>query len=218
MTIKEFIARTDQHKIVPVFYHADVDTAVAVVDAAYTGGVRTFEFVNRGENALAIFKQLMGQLTRWPGLAIGIGTIYDLPTASKFIDAGATFVVSPCLVDTVAAHCSKHQIAYIPGIATIKEAFDAQSLGCGMIKIFPANVIGSAFAKAVSSVLPTLAIMPTGGVEPTIEGLREWFNAKVNCVGMGSQLFDKDKINKKDYSGLSNDIKTAIQNAESLNK
>jgi len=217
MTIKEFIARTDQHKIVPVFFHKELDTVIEVVDASYKGGVRTFEFVNRGDNAPETFQELMVQKHRWPDLEIGIGTIYDLKSARMYLDMGASFVVSPCLIEEVASHCSQHQFAYIPGVATIKEAHTALSLGCEMVKIFPANVIGSAFAKALSSVLPTIAVMPTGGIEPSIEGLKEWFDVNVNCVGMGSQLFDKNKISNKDYPGLSNDILNAVENAKSLN-
>ncbi|KQC33808.1 ketohydroxyglutarate aldolase [Nonlabens sp. YIK11] len=213
MNIETFISRTDQHTIVPVFYHGDLQTCIDVVNAAYDGGVRTFEFVDRGANAIDTFKELMNRKSRWPDLEIGIGTIYDLQTAKEYINLGAAFVVSPCLVDEVAIHCRDHDVSYIPGIATIKEAFDASTLGCKMIKIFPANVIGSAFAKAITSVLPQLAIMPTGGIEPTANGLKEWFDAGVNCVGMGSQLFDKNKISKKDYVGLSNDIVEAINNA-----
>lgn len=216
MTIQHFISRTNTHKIVPVFYHKDLQTSIEVVNAAYNGGVRTFEFVNRGDNAIDIFKELINQKDRWPDLEIGIGTIYDLPTAKDFIDLGAAFVVSPCLVEEIATYCTKKDIAYIPGVATIKEAFTANQLGCQMIKIFPANVIGSAFAKALSSVLSELAIMPTGGIEPSQQGLKEWFDAGVNCVGMGSQLFDKNKISNKDYVGLSNDIAIAVKTANSV--
>ena len=186
--------------------------------ASYDGGVRTFEFVNRGSNAAETFKALIELKDKWPDLEIGIGTIYDLDTAKKFIDLGAAFVVSPCLVEDVATYCRDQQVAYIPGIATIKEAFNATQLGCKMIKIFPANVIGSAFAKAITSVLSELAIMPTGGIEPSTDGLKEWFDAGVNCVGMGSQLFDKNKISNKDYKGLSNDIAEAIKNASLIKK
>ena len=216
MTILEFITRTEEHKIVPVFYHSDLETCIEVVNASYQAGVRTFEFVNRGENAADIFKTLIEQIERWPDLEIGIGTIYNKESAQLFIDLGASFVVSPCMVERVASYCNEKNVAYIPGIGTIKEAYDATQMGCQMIKIFPANVIGSAFAKALSSVLSEIAIMPTGGIEPSTQGLKEWFASGVNCVGMGSQLFDKSKILNKDYSGLSNDISKAIQNANLL--
>ena len=68
----------------------------------------------------------------------------------------------------------------------------------------------SAFAKAVKSVLPHLAIMPTGGITPDVDSLEKWFNAGVNCVGMGSQLFDKTKIKKSDFTGLQKDIAKAV--------
>lgn len=216
MNITDFIRRTQDHKIVPVFYNDDLETCKKVVQASYDAGVRTFEFVHRGTSAPQIFEQLLAQISEWPDLVIGIGTIYDKEAAIKYIDMGASFVVSPCLVEEVATYCAQAGVAYIPGIATIKEAFNAKSLGCQMIKIFPASVIGFAFAKALKSVMPDIAVMPTGGIEPTIDGLKPWFSANVNCVGMGSQLFDKNKISKKDYLGLSIDITEAIKNADLL--
>lgn len=218
MNITEFIQRTEAHKIVPVFYDQDLETCIDVVNASYQGGVRTFEFVDRGSNAIEIFKSLMDNMKRWPDLIIGIGTIYDLNVCKQYIEQGAAFIVSPCLVEEVAVYCKEVDVAYIPGVGTIKEAFNASQLGCQMVKIFPANVIGSAFAKALTSVLQNIAIMPTGGIEPTVEGLDNWLSAGVNCIGMGSQLFDKNKIRNKQYGKLSEDISLAIKNAHVLKK
>lgn len=218
MTNKEFIAYTVQHKIVPVYYHDDVEVVINVVQASYDGGVRIFEFVNRGASGLDTFKQVVAHFKNLGDLKIGIGTIYDSSTAQQFIDAGAQFVVSPGLVDELANYCYQKNVAYIPGVATITEAIKAMHLNCELIKLFPANVIGSAFAKAVKSVMPQLSIMPTGGVEPTQESLKNWFDAGVNCVGMGSQLFNKAQIQNGDYHALSNDISSAITIAATLHK
>lgn len=213
MDITQFIQLTKSHKIVPVFFHQDANVVINTIEASYKGGVRIFEFVNRGLNGLETFKTIIPYFNKYEDLVIGVGTIYDSKTAAQFVEAGAQFIVSPGLVPELANYCVQNNIAYIPGIATITEATTAMHLGCEMIKIFPANVIGSAFAKAVKSVLPQLAIMPTGGINPTENGLSEWFNAGVNCVGMGSQLFDKLKINNGDFKGLELDIEKAVKTA-----
>jgi len=210
MKIKDFITLTDNHKIVPVFFNENVTVTIQTMEAAYQGGVRIFEFVNRGSNGIDTFKEAVKYFEKYSDYVIGVGTIYDSTTAQKFIEAGAQFIVSPGLVQELGSYCVTNDIAYIPGIATITEATSAMHLGCKMIKLFPANIIGSAFAKAVKSVLPHLAIMPTGGITPDVDSLEKWFNTGVNCVGMGSQLFDKTKIKKSDFTGLQKDIAKAV--------
>lgn len=210
MTSTAFIELTKDHKIVPVFYHSSADVTIKTMQAAYDGGVRIFEFVNRGENALKNFKEAVTHFQKYNDFILGIGTIYDSSTAHKFLESGAQFIVSPGLVPELATYCLNNNVAYIPGVATITEATTAMHLGSQMIKLFPANVIGCAFAKAVKSVLPQLNIMPTGGIRPNQEDLYKWFESGVNCVGMGSQLFDKEKIRKQDFASLSSDIKQAV--------
>lgn len=217
MEINKFISLTEDHKIIPVFYHENSDIVINTIQASYDGGIRIFEFVNRGTNGLEIFKIISNHFSNHTDLIIGVGTIYDSITAKEFVELGAQFIVSPGLVIELGEYCNKNKVAYIPGVATITEVITAKQLGCEMIKIFPANVIGSAFAKAVKSVMPSIAIMPTGGIEPSKSSLSEWFNAGVNCVGMGSQLFDKKKINQGDFSSLRNDIANAIAIVKSLN-
>jgi 2-dehydro-3-deoxyphosphogluconate aldolase/(4S)-4-hydroxy-2-oxoglutarate aldolase len=216
MDTNQFIALTEEHKIVPVFYHENSDVVIKTIQASYDGGIRIFEFVNRGANGLEIFKIIINHFSMQTDLIIGVGTIYDSSTAKEFVELGAQFIVSPGLVTELGQYCIDNRVAYIPGVATITEVITAKQLGCDMIKIFPANVIGSAFAKAVKSVMPSIAIMPTGGIEPTESSLSEWLNAGVNCVGMGSQLFDKKKIAKSDFSGLREDISKAITIINSL--
>jgi len=218
MDTKNFIKLTEDHKIVPVFFNENSDVVIKTIQASYNGGVRIFEFVNRGTNGLETFKKVSKHFSDLTDLILGVGTIYDSQTAQTFIESGAQFIVSPGLVIELGEYCKENNVAYIPGVATITETITAMHLGCEMIKIFPANVIGSAFAKAVKSVMPHLAIMPTGGVEPTSDSMGEWFKAGVNCVGMGSQLFDKQKISSGDFEGLEKDISIAVEVAKTINK
>ena len=84
--------------IVPVFYHADVEVAKKVVKACYDGGIRAFEFTNRGDGAYKVFEQLIAFVrVECPEMALGAGTILDAPTAGQYLQMGADFLVSPCL-------------------------------------------------------------------------------------------------------------------------
>ncbi|NVO31852.1 beta/alpha barrel domain-containing protein [Hymenobacter lapidiphilus] len=186
----EALARMLQAPLVPVFYHADIEHAKQIVQACYAGGVRVFEFTNRGDNALPVFRQLR-EFARHecPELLLGIGTVYDAKTAEAFIAAGSDFVVQPVTTADVAATCQHHDVAWVPGVLTPNEIFQAIQLGAELVKIFPGNLVGPDYVKAIHGPMPQMKIMVTGGVEPTLESLTAWFAGGVSCVGIGSQLF-----------------------------
>ena len=97
--------------IVPVFFNSDVEIAKNVVKACYEGGIRAFEFTNRGDFAIEVFKELSKYvLAECPGLILGAGTILDAPTAALYIQMGANFIVSPSLNPEVAKLCNRHGI------------------------------------------------------------------------------------------------------------
>jgi 2-dehydro-3-deoxyphosphogluconate aldolase/(4S)-4-hydroxy-2-oxoglutarate aldolase len=179
-----------ENPLVPVFFHPDIETCKTVLKATYDGGVRVFEFTNRGENALEVFSELTKYAKQnCSGLIIGIGTIFNAESAQQFIDAGADFVVQPFTTPEVGEVCKKNNIVWIPGTMTVTEIQNATVLGAEIVKIFPGNVLGSAYIKSLRGPLPKTKIMVTGGVEPTEASIKEWFGAGVNAVGLGSQLF-----------------------------
>lgn len=179
-----------QHPIVPVFYHPDAGQAQAIVQACYDGGLRVFEFTNRGEQALAVFTQLVSYVReKCPDMAIGIGTILTPADAETFLDAGADFVVQPVTTAAVGAVCQQRNVPWMPAGSTLNEIYQAVQLGAAVVKVFPGNVVGPDFIKAIKGPMPALKLMVTGGVEPTGESLTAWFRAGVLAVGMGSQLF-----------------------------
>lgn len=196
--------------MIPVFYHADVEIAKAVLDATYKGGIRVFEFTNRGENAFQVFTQLLKHAAQYPDLMLGIGTVMSADVTRKYLDAGAHFIVSPILKPEMAPVCHQQNTLWIPGCATLTEIVTAKDLGAKVIKIFPGSVLGPGFVAAVMPVVPGLQLMPTGGVEPTESNLSAWFKAGVVCVGMGSQLITKDIIEKKNWDLLQQKVAEAF--------
>ncbi|WPR74469.1 bifunctional 4-hydroxy-2-oxoglutarate aldolase/2-dehydro-3-deoxy-phosphogluconate aldolase [Algoriphagus sp. NG3] len=202
--------------MIPVFNHADIEVAKGVLDASYKAGIRVFEFTNRATNSLEVFRELCTYASRYPDMVMGIGTIFTAKDADAFIDAGADFIVSPALIPELAVFCNSKEVFWIPGCATMSEIFQAKKLGATLVKAFPGNVVGSAFVAAAKSVYSELHIMPTGGVEPTKENLKEWFDAGVHCVGMGSQLFKKDWIKNQQFDLLENKIADTLQLIKNL--
>ncbi|PZX59613.1 2-dehydro-3-deoxyphosphogluconate aldolase/(4S)-4-hydroxy-2-oxoglutarate aldolase [Algoriphagus ratkowskyi] len=207
----EMLQAMSETGMIPVFNHVDIEVAKGVLDASYKAGIRVFEFTNRATNSLEVFKELYNYAGKYPDMVMGIGTIFTREDANAFIEVGADFIVSPALIPELAVHCNSKNVFWIPGCATMSEIFQAKKLGATLVKAFPGNVVGSAFVAAAKSVYPELHIMPTGGVEPTEENLKEWFDAGVHCVGMGSQLFKKDWIKNQQYDLLEDKIAETLK-------
>lgn len=183
-----------KHQLVPVFYHEDAQWCMEVIAACYQQGIRIFEFTNRGANALQTFEQLHAfQQAQGNEMLLGAGTIFTRQEAAGFIAAGAAFIVSPCFVQEVWDVCRHHQILYLPGCMTVKEIFEANKAGCGMVKVFPGPVVGPAFVKAVTAVLPDVKYMVTGGVSQ--QNMPEWLAAGAHAVGASAlQNIEKGRL------------------------
>jgi 2-dehydro-3-deoxyphosphogluconate aldolase/(4S)-4-hydroxy-2-oxoglutarate aldolase len=199
---ESMLTKIKHSRIIPVFYHQDVEVAKSVMEACYNGGLRVFEFTNRGENAYDVFLKLKEFAQRFPDLSLGIGTIMDSTAAELFVTADADFIVSPILSPEVAKVCTRHKKFWIPGCGTLTEIVNAKNAGAELIKVFPGSVLGPKFISSVLAVVPDLKLMPTGGVEPTTENLKAWFDAGVYCVGIGSQLISKAIIEGKRWKEL----------------
>ncbi|MBP5381528.1 MAG: bifunctional 4-hydroxy-2-oxoglutarate aldolase/2-dehydro-3-deoxy-phosphogluconate aldolase [Bacteroidaceae bacterium] len=194
--------------MVPVFYHKDAEVAKKVIKACYDGGVRAFEFTNRGDFAQEVFAECVKFAAKeCPELAMGVGSVVDAPTAAMYIQLGACFVVGPLFSPEIAPVCNRRLIPYCPGCMTVSEIGKAQELGCDLTKVFPGDVVGPNLVKGMLAPMPWSKIMVTGGVSPDAENLTKWFKAGVFCVGMGSKLFPKDRIEAQDWQYITDKCK-----------
>lgn len=205
--------------MVPVFYHEDIETAKAVAKACHEGGVRAFEFTNRGDFAHEVFGELVKFANReLPGTIIGVGSVVDPGTAALYIQLGANFVVGPLFNPAIAPVCNRRLIPYCPGCGSVSEIGAAQELGCDLCKVFPGDVLGPAFVKGLRAPMPWSQIMVTGGVRPTRENLEGWFKAGVTCVGMGSNLFPKDVMEAGDWGKITELCRSALEIIKEVRK
>ena len=197
--------------MIPIFYHSDTETAKNVVKACYLGGVKAFEFTNRGDFAHEVFGELNKYVAKeCPGLILGAGSIIDAPTASLFIQLGANFIVGPLFNPEIAKVANRRLIPYMPGCGSASEVGFAQEAGCDVCKIFPGDVLGSNFVKGLKAPMPWSLLMVTGGVKPEEANLKAWFEAGVTCVGMGSNLFPKEVIAAKDWGTITEQCKNVL--------
>ena len=187
--------------LVPVFYNPCVETSKAVLKACYDGGIRVFEFTNRGDFAHEVFSELVKYANaELPGMILGVGSIIDAPTAALYLQEGANFVVGPLFNPAIAPICNRRCVPYIPGCGSATDVGMAQVAGCDIFKAFPGDVLGPAFVKGVKAPMPWTQILVTGGVKPEAENLKAWFKAGASCVGMGSNLFPKDVVKAGDWA------------------
>ncbi|MDE6267809.1 MAG: bifunctional 4-hydroxy-2-oxoglutarate aldolase/2-dehydro-3-deoxy-phosphogluconate aldolase [Muribaculaceae bacterium] len=197
--------------MVPVFYHKDAETAKQVVKACYDGGVRAFEFTNRGDFAHEVFAEVVKFAAKeCPEMAIGVGSVVDPGTASLYMQLGASFVVGPLFNPEVAKVCNRRLVPYTPGCGSVTEVGMAQESGCQVVKLFPGDVLGPKMVKGLMAPMPWSKLMVTGGVEPTEDNLTAWVKAGVYCVGMGSKLFPKDRVAAGDWQYVSDKCRESL--------
>lgn len=198
--------------MVPVFFNSDVEVCKHVIKACYDGGVRVFEFTNRGDFAHEIFSTL----SHWaaescPELILGAGTVIDAPTAVLYMQMGANFIVGPNFNPAIAEVCNRRLVPYCPGCGSVSEINNAQAVGCDVTKVFPAgNVGGPSFVKNVLAPLRWSNIMVTGAVSPDEENLTAWIKNGVFCVGMGSKLFPKEDIAASNWQAITDRCKQSL--------
>ncbi|HOO19450.1 MAG TPA: bifunctional 4-hydroxy-2-oxoglutarate aldolase/2-dehydro-3-deoxy-phosphogluconate aldolase [Paludibacteraceae bacterium] len=205
--------------IVPVFYNSNVETAKNVVKACYEGGIRAFEFTNRGEFAHEVFNEVVKYAEKeCPEMIMGVGSVVDAPTAALYIQLGANFVVGPLFNPDVAKVCNRRLILYVPGCGSVTEIGFAQEAGCDLCKVFPGEVLGPTFVKALKAPMPWSNLMVTGGVKPEENNLKSWFDAGVMCVGMGSNLFPTEMIKANNWQGITNLCITSLSIIQGLKK
>ena len=197
--------------IVPVFYNADLEVSKNVLKACYEGGIRAFEFANRGDFAHEVFEEVVKfAAVECPEMALGVGSVVDPATAALYIQLGACFVVGPLFNPEISKICNRRLVPYTPGCGSVSEVGAAQETGCDLCKIFPGDVLGTKLVKGLMAPMPWSKLMVTGGVSPDEENLTSWIKAGVFCVGMGSKLFPKDVVAAGNWQAVTDKCREAL--------
>ena len=208
----EIAIKMKESGLVPLFYHQDEELVKQVLKAVYKGGARFFEFTHRGEFAHEVFANLLKfSREECPEMILGVGSVVDAGTASLYMNLGAEFVVSPVIREDVAKVCNRRKVLYLPGCGSLTEISQAEELGCEILKLFPAAVLGPGFVKAIKGPQPWTSIMPSGGVSLEEENITAWFIAGVTCVGMGSALIPKNMVENSDFESIKNNVAKVLK-------
>jgi 2-dehydro-3-deoxyphosphogluconate aldolase/(4S)-4-hydroxy-2-oxoglutarate aldolase len=190
--------RPAQQRVTP---EKSLDSAAethAAVDCLFEAGFRSFEITLTTPGAIDLLAQLRARLG--PEVAIGAGTVLDLDAARRCIDAGAQFLVSPCIVPGLAAFAHEHGCAALIGGFTPTEVLAAHREGADIVKLFPASVGGPGQLAALRAVFPQIRLCPTGGV--SLDNMAAWFAAGAALVGVGNNLLDRKALASGDRAAV----------------
>jgi 2-dehydro-3-deoxyphosphogluconate aldolase/(4S)-4-hydroxy-2-oxoglutarate aldolase len=170
--------------LVAVIRAENPNQAERIAEVCALGGVGALEITFTVPEANRVIEHLAKQVSNQ--ILLGADTVLDPETARIAILAGVHFVVSPSLNPGTARLCNRYQIPYMPGAGTIREVVEAMECGADIVKIFPGEILGPAFVKAVKGPLPQAQLMPTGSV--ILENVADWISAGSLAVGVGGNL------------------------------
>jgi len=173
-----------KHRIVAVMRASSVEEAKEKALAVFEGGVRMIEITFTVPDADKVIREI--SFLKEKGAVVGAGTVTSVEQCKKAIESGAEFIVSPHLDEEISRFCKEKGIFYMPGVMTPTELVRAMKLGHTILKLFPGEVLGPTFVKAMKGPFPNVKFVPTGGVN--LDNVCEWFKAGVLAVGVGSAL------------------------------
>jgi 2-dehydro-3-deoxyphosphogluconate aldolase/(4S)-4-hydroxy-2-oxoglutarate aldolase len=192
-----------QEGVVAVIRAKDHTEALGYINACIKGGVVAVELTYTIPNVVELIKYVS---ENYKEAIVGVGSVLNGKMAKDAIDAGAKYVVSPGFSDEVNSVCKQENITYLPGCMTVTEVMNALEKGNKMIKLFPGEVFGPKYVKAIKAPIPHVEVMPTGGV--SIDNIEEWFKMGVSCVGVGSSLLGAGSL--EDIENLAREFKSKI--------
>jgi len=196
---QEVLAALRDGGIVPVIRADSADTALRIVDALVSGGIRTLEITMTVPDAIGAIKAVSDRFGS--SVLLGAGTVTSRALAEGSLDAGAEFLVTPCVVPDVIAVAKERDVAVLPGAMTPTEVFTAWSAGGDIVKIFPAsNVGGASYLKALKGPFPQIPLCPTGGVN--LQTIGDFVKAGASAVGVGGELVSKAAIDRGDFDEI----------------
>lgn len=206
MDIKEF----KKLPVMGILRNISLSALETLIKTIIETGLKTIEITMNNDNALSLIEEVVkiakGKLT------IGAGTVLNRKELEQAIDYGASFVVTPVLVEEVNKYCVRNKIPVFPGALTPAEIYRAWEKGATMVKVFPAKVFGPSYFAEVKGPFNDIELMAVGGVGP--ENISQYFSNGASAVAFGASVFRKEWIDKKDFTSIGNCIKKYLDAAE----
>jgi 2-dehydro-3-deoxyphosphogluconate aldolase/(4S)-4-hydroxy-2-oxoglutarate aldolase len=203
---KDIIKEMLDEKIVAVVRVEDGLSALKAVEAIYKGGIRIIEITFTVPRADEVISKISEEMAN--DILVGAGTVIDSDLCKRALDAGAEFIVSPNVHYEVIKLASESGKVTIPGAMTPTEIVNAWQAGSDMVKLFPADLLGIPYIKALRGPLPQIPLMATGGI--SVDNAKAFLDSGVQVLGVGGKLVDKKAIAAGDWDQLTRNAEELI--------
>ena len=205
------IARFKKLPIMGIVRGVDDVSIDSLVEAVISSGLETLEITMNTGNAQGLIRRA----ARVAGhrLIIGAGTVLSMESLKSAIDAGATFIVTPVVIDEVMEYCVKKAIPVFPGALTPGEIYRAWKAGAAMVKVFPSGFFGPRYFSEIKGPFEKIELMACGGV--TAENISAYFHNGASAVAFGASIFKKEWLADKEFGYISREI---LRLVESFNR
>jgi 2-dehydro-3-deoxyphosphogluconate aldolase/(4S)-4-hydroxy-2-oxoglutarate aldolase len=184
----------------------NAETIEPLTGAIIASGLETVEITMNTPCALQLIKKMVKVSKQ--RLVVGAGTVLNLEILKGALDAGATFMVTPVLIEKVSDYCNKHNIAVFPGAFSPAEIYKAWTSGATMVKVFPAKVLGPAYFREIKGPFNQIELLACAGV--TAQNLKEYFSCGASAIAFGASIFKKEWLAKKDFAKITKSIREII--------
>jgi 2-dehydro-3-deoxyphosphogluconate aldolase / (4S)-4-hydroxy-2-oxoglutarate aldolase len=195
---EQLMAEIEDRGVVAVIRASSREQLIDIANALLAGGVTAIEVTMTTPKAISGIEMLSDTLG--DRAIVGVGTVIDAATCRDAISAGAQFVLSPALDESVVATTKRYGKISVPGAFTPTEILRAWTCGADAVKVFPSTVLGPGYFKDILAPLPQLKLTPTGGVD--LKNAGDWIKAGAAFIGVGSALVSKDALAKKDWGAI----------------
>lgn len=201
-----------QLPILGILRGIEIDILPPLVETIESAGLKTVEFTMNTKDACVLIRKAV--VLSKKRLTIGAGTVMDMKSLKIALDAGATFIVTPVLVENVVAYCVKNKIPVFPGALTPGEIYAAWRAGATMVKVFPSNFFGPEYFKEIKGPFNDIKLLACGGVTP--ENMKSYFTCGANAVSFGAGVFRKEWLIREDFRSISTSIQSYIRGFAAL--
>jgi 2-dehydro-3-deoxyphosphogluconate aldolase / (4S)-4-hydroxy-2-oxoglutarate aldolase len=198
LTATDQLQRILNTGVVAILRAPSGDLLVDVAGALLAGGVNAIEITFTVPKAHRVLEAVADRLG--DKVLLGAGTVLDPETARIALLSGAQFVVSPCVNLSTIELCKRYGALVMPGALTPTEILTAWQAGADIVKVFPSEITGPAYLKAIRAPLPQTRLMPTGGVN--LQTAAEYLKSGACALGIGGSLVSAEAIKNRDWKGI----------------
>jgi 2-dehydro-3-deoxyphosphogluconate aldolase / (4S)-4-hydroxy-2-oxoglutarate aldolase len=201
------ISRFKKLPVMGILRGVALESIEPLIEAVIGSGLETIEITMNSKGASGLIKKALSVCAK--RLTIGAGTVIDMTSLKSALDAGATFIVMPVLIDDVMDYCVKNKVPVFPGALTPQEIYNAWSRGATMVKVFPSGFFGPEYFKELRGPFQDIPLLACGGVIP--DNIKTYFDSGASAIAFGASVFRKEWLESKDFDSIANHIKEYLK-------